>query len=868
MGWYNPEGTTGASVNFVLRISCINSNPDGSSNIPGVPYSGPPAYYASLSEFNVGCLFDETTASPPYIDELSGGMMVNTSVSNIFTQLGLVISETVPFGDDTLQDSTASISITTDGPCPLTFPIDNGNTGGNPIITPILGLSRIAIGAPALNGTGTLVINGNGFDAGTLANNSLSVNTGAVGVAYTNPPTSGTANQLSFVASTPATTPGTLFVLLTVDGVSTGNPQPFATVVANPTVTMTTTPVGQNVMAIDVTGTGFDPTGNTLVVVLTDSGSNVIPTAKPFALSTTKISVPLRAAIANAGAVSANIISYGGSSGAAVQVANAIASGPTVTAVPLTAGTILSTIREFYVLGTNLSTLASGGSLTLSSGTTTITSSASGIAYFTVSGTLAAGPLTAVATDSSGTTSGSPQVIANVVLPLRITPNAANVSQRATTLTVMGQSMAVDPPPIIAFSSGAFSAQTITNSNITFKTLTAPSAGSLTLTLTDAIAGSDAQQVATIVAASAPTITLLSPLPTVAQTAYYLTITGTGFGTITSNVTVTLNRGATVHRILPGMTDTRMIVELAILPTSTGTMTGQVATADNGLNSGTVNIATIVPSAGTPTITPASGPIYGLGPITIAGTNWSGTDSSNQVRLSAGGRAVACAIVPGSSTTTGANIILLAQPAAGPLLAWVSVNGINSAVVQIGTAVNLGASTLVAASTSVPDDGTTTTITATLLNGATPISGKLLTLHTSPSGRTGDGATGTTNGSGQFVFTVSNTVGVEVVTYTVDDTTDGVAFAGSVAISYTSPPFSTTVGITGGTIPSTLPTSGFGLLVSSRTGMTVGAPISIVSGGFTWGGTITALLLNPITIDVTFNGGGGGQPYNPGDPVT
>lgn len=94
-------------------------------------------------------------------------------------------------------------------------------------------------------------------------------------------------------------------------------------------------------------------------------------------------------------------------------------------------------------------------------------------------------------------------------------------------------------------------------------------------------------------------------------------------------------------------------------------------------------------------------------------------------------------------------------------------------------------STVVAAPTSVPADGTTTsTITVTLKDAAgNPISGRTVTLAQGAGSSTISAASGPSDASGVVTFTVKNST-AQSVTYTATDTTDSVTITQTATVSF------------------------------------------------------------------------------------
>jgi hypothetical protein len=160
----------------------------------------------------------------------------------------------------------------------------------------------------AANAT-TLTINGSGFDT-TAAHNTLTFNNGAVGTV-----TTATATALTVTFSTKATATGSLTVIVTTDGASSGSPIQVANVV--PVVTSSTNKVAANATTFTINGFGFDTTAANNTVVLSDGAVGTVTAATATALTVTFSTNP-----AKAGSLTAVVTTDSVSSGAAVQVAN------------------------------------------------------------------------------------------------------------------------------------------------------------------------------------------------------------------------------------------------------------------------------------------------------------------------------------------------------------------------------------------------------------------------------------------------------------------------------------------------------------------------------------------------------------------
>ena len=207
---------------------------------------------------------------------------------------------------------------------------------------------------------------------------------------------------------------------------------------------------------------------------------------------------------------------------------------------------------------------------------------------------------------------------------------------------------------------------------------------------------------------------------------------------------------------------------------STATASPTTVTA-NGTNSSTVTVTlkdlgshvvpgktvTLASSRAVDTITPTSGISDGAGVVTFTVTS---------TTLTLGTAAVFTA------TDTDDSVTVTQKP---------TVN-------FVAPPPNAGNSTVLASPTSVPADGTTTsTVTVTLLDGATPIEYKTVTLaKTSGSGTVIiTTVSGTTNASGVATFTVKcSTANAGEYVFTATDTSDTVILTQTATVTFTVPP--------------------------------------------------------------------------------
>lgn len=203
-----------------------------------------------------------------------------------------------------------------------------------------------------------------------------------------------------------------------------------------------------------------------------------------------------------------------------------------------------------------------------------------------------------------------------------------------------------------------------------------------------------------------------------------------------------------------------------------------------------------------------------------------------------------------------------------------SVDAIIGASGTFGVVVSPETSRITTSASEVAANGTATaTITVTVLaSNGTALANKTVTLTASGGSSTISPASVTTNGAGAAAFTVSDTV-EETVTYSATDTTDGVALAGSVTVTFVGAP--TAPGTPDGSAQSaavalnwSAPASDGGTAItsydieySSNGGSTWSAPIST-------GSSSTAYTVSGLTNGTSYvfrvaaTGAGGTGPYS------
>ena len=348
-------------------------------------------------------------------------------------------------------------------------------------VTPVVTPNSTALPAnPA-----TIVINGFGFDP-IAAHNTVVFNAGAVGTVTTASPTS-----LTVTFSTKPLTTNSLTAVVTTNGVSSGATVQVASVVA--TVTMSTASLNANAGTLTISGTGFNPVIANDTVVFNDGAVGTVTFATTTSLNVTFSTKPV-----TAGVLTAIVTVNGVSSGPAVQVATVV---PVVTKGP-TPPALAANATSVVIMGFGFDPVMAHNTVVFNDGAVGTVSAATATSLTVTLSTkpTAVGNLTAVVT-TNGVSSGAPVLIASVV-PV-VTPNSANLSHTATTITITGFGFDLTPGNNkVFFSNGAVgivTASTATSLTITFTTKPT-TLGSMTAhVITDGIDSGVAVQVATVI---------------------------------------------------------------------------------------------------------------------------------------------------------------------------------------------------------------------------------------------------------------------------------------------------------------------------------------------------------------------------------
>ena len=501
----------------------------------------------------------------------------------------------------------------------------------------------------------TLVIAGTGFDASTPSANVVALSSGNGTV------TGATPTSLTVAFSSPPSL-GNLTAVVTSFGGASGPAVQVATVVAPPTVVVNTSSRALDAPTLVIAGTGFDASTPSANVVALSSGNGTVTGATPTSLTVAFSSPP------SLGDLTAVVTSFGGASGAAVQVATVVAA-PTVV---VNTSSRAQDAPTLVIAGTGFdASTPSANVVALSSGNGTLTGATPTSLTVAFSSPPSLGNLTAVVT-SFGGASVAPVQVATVVAPPTVVVNTSNLAQDAPTLVIAGTGFDASTASanVVALSSGNGTVTGATPTSLTVAFSSPPSLGNLTAVVTSFGGASVAPvQVATVVAA--PTVVVNTS--NLAQDAPTLVIAGTGFdaSTASANVVALSSGNGTVT----GATPTSLTVAFSS-PPSLGNLTA-VVTSFGGASGAAVQVATVV--AAPTVVVNTSSRAQDAPTLVIAGTGFdASTPSANVVALSSGNGTVT------GATPTSLTVAFSSPPSLGNLTAVVtSFGGASGSPVQV-----------------------------------------------------------------------------------------------------------------------------------------------------------------------------------------
>lgn len=496
------------------------------------------------------------------------------------------------------------------------------------------------------------------------------------------------------------------------NGSSAGTPQlakVLAIAPAAPTITAST--VTNPFPALVITGTGFDPSGTNVVTLYSDAaGLNplVLGAIAPLASGTgpnviansaTQLTVTLAGPLP-LGQLYARVTTDGvPMAGSPVQVANVVGPAITLSTTNVSASPITLNINGVAFDPTNnasnIVTLYGPGMVQLPS-STVVSVVANSSTQLTVvlngASPLPAGVLSATVT-IDGVSSGAPVQVANVVTgptSPTITFSADRLAANAPTLVIHGTgfdtvgsntvTLSTSAGPVASAVAGVV-ANSATQLTVTLNPNTVP-IGQLLATVATATATSPKVHVATVVAASTPTINVNTMSLNASATT--LVITGAGFDTNAGGTNVVSLSSGTVQSVTVNSA-TQLTVTFTG-PLTAGALRATVTT--DGVLSVLQQVATVI-SGSTPSITASTNQLTTTATtLVINGANFdTNNGATHQVTLSSGTvQSVAVNSATQLTVTLNPNVSPLAT---GLLTATVTVNGVPSNTAQVANVVNV-----------------------------------------------------------------------------------------------------------------------------------------------------------------------------------
>ncbi len=213
--------------------------------------------------------------------------------------------------------------------------VGNGSTSATQVATVVAAPTvTLATTSNAINAT-TVTITGTGFDSSSPGNNTVTLNDGATGTV-----TSATATSLTVTFGTKPTAVGSLTVVVTSFGGSSGTAKQIATV--TPVVTSSSSNLSVDANTLLINGVGFDTTAANNTVSFSNGATGTVTSA-----TGAQLTVTFGTHATSLGSMTASVTTDTVSSGSAVQVATVIAGAATHFSVTApgtaTAGVAIST---------------------------------------------------------------------------------------------------------------------------------------------------------------------------------------------------------------------------------------------------------------------------------------------------------------------------------------------------------------------------------------------------------------------------------------------------------------------------------------------------------------------------------------------
>ncbi len=433
--------TTAANNSVVFTLGAAGTISGATATSLTVTFSTPPTSLGNLSA-NVtvfggssGAVQVATVVAAPSVTANTANLAQNVPAITIAgTNFSAAANDNVVFNlgaAATISAATATqltVTLTTAptsvGSLTANVTVFGGSSGAVQVATIVAPATVTASSASVAINASTIIITGTGFST-TAASNLVAFTTlGAVGTVA-----AATATQLTVTFSTPPNATGALNAQVTVFG-GVSNTAQVAAIVPAPTVVAGTASLAQSAPVILINGTNFSAKASDNTVVFNDGAQGTVTVSTATQLTVTFSKQP-----AAVGSLTAVVTVFGGSSGAAVQVATVVPS-PVVTASNVN---ILQSGATFTITGASFSTTAANNSVALSSGAGTVMTATATLLTVTFTSQPNTGPLTAVVT-SNGGSSGAPVKVANVGIAPGISSLAATTFTTTTpgTFTVTG----------------------------------------------------------------------------------------------------------------------------------------------------------------------------------------------------------------------------------------------------------------------------------------------------------------------------------------------------------------------------------------------------------------------------------------------
>jgi IPT/TIG domain len=423
-------------------------------------------------------------------------------------------------------------------------------------------------------------------------------------------------------------------------------------------VDVTTTSIFQDVPAIVIHGSGFDPIVANNSVAFNDGVGTVT------GATDTELTVEFSTPPSEAGVLTAVVTTTTENSGSPVQVATVV---PTVTA---SSEALAADASSIYIFGTGFDTQFAHNVVNFNNGAegTAIASTGTRLTVSITTPPTVAGPLTAEVVTNS-VSSGANVRVATVV-PV-VTASSVSLAANATSMTINGFGFSTtETDNIIDFDGKAVGEVTAaTATSLTINLTTPPKvAGDLfAIVRTNGVSSAGAVKVATVKPVATVTTANL------AANASTLTIAGFGFDKIAGNNTVSFNNGAVGTVTLA--TSTQLTVAFSTKPTSAGSLTATVTT--NSVAGTAAQVRTVVPVVTSRTVNVAANATS----VTINGFGFDSVATNNTVVFNNDATGTVSAASPTSLTVD----FDVKPTAAGSLTATVTSNGSNSSNVQVAT---------------------------------------------------------------------------------------------------------------------------------------------------------------------------------------